>query len=862
MKNLIAILAVIVFTMTLNATYAQTYLISTGGTVNTCTGTFYDSGNSGGQYSNNENYTMTFCSGAPGLCISANFTSFNTELGWDFLSIYDGPSTASPLIGTYSGNLGALGSFSSSGTCLTFSFTSDNSNKRAGWVAAITCGSSCPTVTTVAPAASQNRCQGSAANTLTASTTTSSGCGTPTIQYQWYSNTANNNTIASASAISGATSSTYTPPTSSIGTMYYFCVSYATNNGCSQSSTTQSLASNVVQVNTIAPPSTSVAGSNQSICIGSTASLTANTPVNGTGVWSVVSGPSLSSAQFSSISAATATFTPAGGTGNYVLQWTISNAPCSATSSTVGITVNCGGACPACPSTIYTHPTAGIANEKVGSCLVMDCGPATYTDNGGASGNYSNNIGSASPANAPYRVFCPSQAGNCMQVTFNSFNTFNNLDVLYVRNGPTEFSPNFTSAPTATSAWPSPPNAASFDKGLFGDLSSSVPFSFTSTDPSGCLTFAFVSSAANVQAGWSATLSCVPCAGGPNGTDNSDCIRATGLCSNASVAGNSSGPGIISEGCNGTSCPNGGENHTNWYVFQAATSGTLDITVTPTNASDDYDFAVFGPNPNCTSLGLPLRCSDAGSSGTTGTSSAALDFTEDVTGNKFVAQMNVTAGQSFLLMVDEWSTASSSGGYSLSFGGTASLDCTVLPIQLSEFNVQYVPEEKASNIYWRTETERNNDFFTIEKSRDGIHFENLTFVDGAGNSSTPTEYFAFDPNVETGVTYYRLKQTDFDGKFEYSDVFSINALNEVDDILSLFPNPTTSSTDLIFNCYQTEIAYLTVTDAKGFEIIKKEFPCKKGANYHSIDLSNFNSGIYMFTLTTSTKVYSNRLIKE
>jgi hypothetical protein len=371
MKNLIAILAVIVFTMTLNATYAQTYLISTGGTVNTCTGTFYDSGNSGGQYSNNENYTMTFCSGAPGLCISANFTSFNTELGWDFLSIYDGPSTASPLIGTYSGNLGALGSFSSSGTCLTFSFTSDNSNKRAGWVAAITCGSSCPTVTTVAPAASQNRCQGSAANTLTASTTTSSGCGTPTIQYQWYSNTANNNTIASASAISGATSSTYTPPTSSIGTMYYFCVSYATNNGCSQSSTTQSLASNVVQVNTIAPPSTSVAGSNQSICIGSTASLTANTPVNGTGVWSVVSGPSLSSAQFSSISAATATFTPAGGTGNYVLQWTISNAPCSATSSTVGITVNCGGACPACPSTIYTHPTAGIANEKLGSCLSL-----------------------------------------------------------------------------------------------------------------------------------------------------------------------------------------------------------------------------------------------------------------------------------------------------------------------------------------------------------------------------------------------------------------------------------------------------------------------------------------------------------
>jgi hypothetical protein len=63
----------------------------------------------------------------------------------------------------------------------------------------------------------------------------------------------------------------------------------------------------------------------------------------------------------------------------------------------------------------YTHPTVGIQSEFVGSCLVADCGPVSYYDNVGPGGDYSNNI------NFIYRVFCPSVAGNCMRVTFNSF---------------------------------------------------------------------------------------------------------------------------------------------------------------------------------------------------------------------------------------------------------------------------------------------------------------------------------------------------------------------------------------------------------------------------------------------------------
>lgn len=604
----------------------------------------------------------------------------------------------------------------------------------------------CPSSTSISPVGPLVLCQGVAGTVLTATVPVTGTCGTPTIQYQWYSNTSGGNTIATSTLIGGATSSTFTTPTGSTGTTYYFCVAYASDNSCGQTAATQSQASNAVQVQVVFP----------------------------------------------------------------------------------------------CPVD-YTHPTTGIAGERVGACLVSTCS-GSYFDDGGASGNYS----SIGPAGI-YRVFCPATAGNCTRVTFNSFSTEAALDYLTIGNGATQNSTVFTTAPAS---------------GL-GRISGTpaVPFSYTSTDASGCLSFRFFTDGSVVSSGWSATLSCVPCAGGPDGTSNTDCINATPLCSSAAVGANASGPGIVAEGCTGTVCPAGGENHTNWYEIQAFTSGTLDITITPSTGTDDYDFAIYGPNATCGALGSPLRCSDSGDVGATGTAGAAVEFSEDVTGDKFVATMNVTAGQSFYIMVDEW-TANTGTGYTLSFGGTASLDCVILPVALSEFYVNYIPEEKGADIYWKTDSERNNDYFTVEKSKDGIVFETIGNVKGAGTTSLPTEYYAYDPNVDYGVTYYRLKQTDFDGEFDYSDVFSINALPEENDVLTMFPNPTTDVTELIFNCNQKGESVVNVTDSKGFVLYSQAFECISGGNRIEVDLSNSLSGIYFVTVTTNSKVYTGKLLKN
>lgn len=114
-------------------------IIMTNGSTTACSGTFLDNGGTG-NYTNSQNLTYTICPSTPGSYVFADFTAFNTESGWDFLTIYNGSSTAAPVIGTYTGtnSPGNIGS-TIAGGCLTFVFTSDGSGVAAGWLATISC---------------------------------------------------------------------------------------------------------------------------------------------------------------------------------------------------------------------------------------------------------------------------------------------------------------------------------------------------------------------------------------------------------------------------------------------------------------------------------------------------------------------------------------------------------------------------------------------------------------------------------------------------------------------------------------------------------------------------------------------------
>lgn len=116
------------------------------------------------------------------------------------------------------------------------------------------------------------------------------------------------------------------------------------------------------------------------------------------------------------------------------------------------------------------------------------------------------------------------------------------------------------------------------------------------------------------------------------------------------------------------------------------------------------------------------------------------------------------------------------------YGGPTSIyidDVTILesppvslPIELLYFKGKNVDDYNL--LYWSTATEMNNDYFTIEKSYDGYSFHIIDYLEGAGHSTHELYYEYHDYHLQPFIIYYRLKQTDYDGKYEYSDIISID----------------------------------------------------------------------------------------
>ncbi|WP_052466948.1 PKD domain-containing protein, partial [Psychroserpens damuponensis] len=138
----------IIFTLFSFSTYAQDIIMQSGN-VTGCSGTFYDSGGSGGAYSSNEDLVLTICPDMPGQLVTLQFTEFNTQLGADVMTIYNGDSVASPVFGTFDGanSPGSVTATEDNGSgCLTIQFVSDASGTTTGWAADVSCFTPCQTI--------------------------------------------------------------------------------------------------------------------------------------------------------------------------------------------------------------------------------------------------------------------------------------------------------------------------------------------------------------------------------------------------------------------------------------------------------------------------------------------------------------------------------------------------------------------------------------------------------------------------------------------------------------------------------------------------------------------------------------------
>lgn len=185
---------------------------------------------------------------------------------------------------------------------------------------------------------------------------------------------------------------------------------------------------------------------------------------------------------------------------------------------------------------------------------------------------------------------------------------------------------------------------------------------------------------------------------------------------------------------------------------------------------------------------------------------------------------------------------------------TATYPCVIaLPISLLEFKAYL--ENKTVFLQWSTASEKNNRFFSIERSTDGLNWETVTTREGAGTTTIRQDYQAEDRHFKKGLNYYRLKQTDTDGAYQYSGIVFVDA-GQRQVITSLFPNPFTRT--ITIESSGEGIKTLTVFNQLGETIAVAQTAEER----YQMDLSSLPPGIYLLRVQSLSSEEHYRIIKN
>jgi hypothetical protein len=142
-----------------------------------------------------------------------------------------------------------------------------------------------------------------------------------------------------------------------------------------------------------------------------------------------------------------------------------------------------------------------------------------------------------------------------------------------------------------------------------------------------------------------------------------------------------------------------------------------------------------------------------------------------------------------------------------------------LPVELVHFGGEVVGE--SVELTWVTESELNNDFFTVERSIDGVMFETVGTVDGKGTTAYQQQYNLMDDDPYKGTAFYRLKQTDLDGSFQYVGTIEVNFTVRNKAKIKAYPNPISpgSKLNIVFEGIEmNQIQRLYLMDLMGREV--------------------------------------------
>lgn len=168
---------------------------------------------------------------------------------------------------------------------------------------------------------------------------------------------------------------------------------------------------------------------------------------------------------------------------------------------------------------------------------------------------------------------------------------------------------------------------------------------------------------------------------------------------------------------------------------------------------------------------------------------------------------------------------------------------TALPVKMLTFSANRINKE-ITQLNWTTASEINNDFFSVEQSNDANYWNEIGKVYGNGNSTAVNSYEFSDINTSSTWTYYRLKQVDFNGAFEYSNIAAVKG-SDIVLIKDVYPNPTRGN----INVKTTpEVVQVSVYDSRGILIIQENL---NGESLSSFNLDNAHKGLGFIQVVTA-----------
>ncbi len=197
-----------------------------------------------------------------------------------------------------------------------------------------------------------------------------------------------------------------------------------------------------------------------------------------------------------------------------------------------------------------------------------------------------------------------------------------------------------------------------------------------------------------------------------------------------------------------------------------------------------------------------------------------------------------------------------------------------LPIELISFDAQKYKD--IVNVVWQTANEYNNDYFEVEKSTNLINIETIAKVQGAGFSNTIIDYLVTDKNPYSGVSYYRLKQVDFDGTRSYSDWVAVEFkdINELEntnnklviepeiEILSAYPNPTNDVVKILYNSSCNQEVQYSIFDYTGRLLDNGTHNSIKGENEIDLNFQTYENSVYIVIIKASKSTDQIKIIKN